>query len=338
MQLVIACTILSLAVGSFAGPGFRRSLRHSRGDCSQPIKRENSTNTFTFDHRYQGEDFLDKWDFFSGADPTHGLVDYQSKEDAINKGLAYIQDDGTTVLAVDNATSLKTSANRDSIRIQSQRTYDHGLFIADFEAMPHGCSVWPAYWSVGPGWPNGGEIDILEGVHDQPTNQYTLHTSEGCTLSTGGSKVSAKQMNPQCGTINGDNTGCSFADTDTRSYGKPFNDIGGGVFAHQWDSTGIRVWHFARDELPADIAGKEREMDTSTWGPPAAFWDSKTCHMENHFYQHKLVLDITLCGDWAGPTYGGAGCPGTCTERVADPSNFDTARWKLNYISVYQSA
>lgn len=42
------------------------------------------------------------------------------------------------------------------VRISSKRTYNHGLFIADFFAMPHGCSVWPAYWSVGPNWPSAG--------------------------------------------------------------------------------------------------------------------------------------------------------------------------------------
>jgi hypothetical protein len=43
-----------------------------------------------------------------------------------------------------------------SIRIVSKKTYDNGLFIADFRSMPHGCGTWPAYWSSGPNWPNQG--------------------------------------------------------------------------------------------------------------------------------------------------------------------------------------
>lgn len=44
-----------------------------------------------------------------------------------------------------------------SVRITSKKTWSSGLFIADFAQVPHGCSVWPAYWSVGPNWPTGGK-------------------------------------------------------------------------------------------------------------------------------------------------------------------------------------
>ncbi len=52
--------------------------------------------------------------FFTSADPTHGLVDFVSKDEAMDSGLAFVQDDGTVVLAVDDTTQLKPGQNRKS--------------------------------------------------------------------------------------------------------------------------------------------------------------------------------------------------------------------------------
>ncbi|KAG6811646.1 hypothetical protein H0H92_006461 [Tricholoma furcatifolium] len=273
---------------------------------------------------YQGADFLNDWDFFTSADPTHGTVNYQSQSNAVAKGLAFVQDDGTTVLAVDNTTVLTPNAPRNSVRITTKKTYNQGLFIADFSAMPHGCSVWPSYWSVGPNWPESGEIDVVEGVHNQETNLYTLHTSSNCSLATASEQLLATSevRSTECASSGKSNNGCGFTDTDTRSYGHGFNIIDGGVFAHLWTDEGISVWHFARGEIPGDITSKT--PDPSTWGDPAAFWSSSACDIASHFHDHSLVLDTTLCGDFGNPTYAASGCPGTCAQAVADPTNFDS--------------
>lgn len=94
-------------------------------------------------------------------------MNFLSQSDAASKGLAYVQGDGTTIMAVDNYTDLSEGENRNSVRIQSKNTYSTGLIVADIYAMPHGCSVWPAYWLVGPDWPNNGELDIIEGVNGE---------------------------------------------------------------------------------------------------------------------------------------------------------------------------
>ena len=44
---------------------------------------------------------------------------------------------------------------------------------------------------IGPNWPNGGEIDIVEGVHDYTYNQATIHTAVGCTIATSNSTTLA---------------------------------------------------------------------------------------------------------------------------------------------------
>lgn len=55
-----------------------------------------------------------QWDFYSGEDPTHGSVNYQTKENAIKKNLAFVQADGTTVLAVDDFSTVPVNGRRDS--------------------------------------------------------------------------------------------------------------------------------------------------------------------------------------------------------------------------------
>jgi hypothetical protein len=285
-------------------------------------------------HKYAGQDFLDPkmWDYFSSKDPTNGMVNYQPLEEATKQGLATVGDDGIAVLAVDDKTKLNPGDFRNSVRISSVDKFNGGLFIADFAAMPHGCSVWPAWWSVGPGWPAGGEIDVLEGVHDQTTNQYTLHTSEGCSLAEGAS-ATAKVLGTTCASGAKDNTGCAYRDSDDRTYGKGFNAADGGVYAHIWNDDGIKIWHFARADIPADITSGS--PNPSSWPKPAADFKSTTCDMKSHFYDHVLTIDTTLCGDWAGATYSSSGCPGTCAEAVADPNNFKDAKWKINSITVY---
>ena len=53
---------------------------------------------------------------------------------------------------------------RQSIRITTQQVYTGGLVIMDSVHMPTGCGTWPAFFSDGPNWPAGGEVDIVEGM------------------------------------------------------------------------------------------------------------------------------------------------------------------------------
>ncbi|KAJ8094593.1 hypothetical protein PM082_010599 [Marasmius tenuissimus] len=332
LLIPLVCLAIRSDGHSFDAPSFRRNHHRSQSSRRNNVK-------YCLQDKYCGEDILNSWNFFAAPDPTHGMVDYQNKDNAIKKGLAYVQSDGTTVLAVDNTTWLAPGANRASVRISSPKTYSQGLFIADFWAMPYGCSVWPAWWTVGPDWPNGGEIDVLEGVHNSQTNQVTLHTSNGCSTDTNfKSSASGALTKPDCA-AGTDNAGCAFIDSDSRSYGKGFNLQGGGVYAHLWDSEGIKVWFFSRSAIPKDIQDGEPKPYTENWGKPVALWrHGNSCDMTKHFYEHAMIIDTTLCGDWAGNTYKDAGCPGTCADAVKDPKNFDNARWKINYIAVYQAA
>ena len=114
--------------------------------------------------------------------------------------------------------------------------YTGGMIIMDALHMPYGCGVWPAWWSNGPNWPNGGEIDILEGVNDFTQNQVSLHTGDGCYMSDSmnqsGTLTTGNFDSHNCASSATSNQGCGVRDmTGSASYGHAFNSVGGGVYA-----------------------------------------------------------------------------------------------------------
>ncbi|KAJ3734995.1 putative glycoside hydrolase family 16 protein [Lentinula guzmanii] len=312
--------LLSLPLFTSAAP-----LRERRS------KMLNRRTTYTLSDTYAGDSFFDEWDFFTDPDPTEGNVDYQSKESATSMGLARVEN-GVAIIAVDSNSSLPLGTNRASVRISTQKTYNGGLFIYDVPFMPVGCGTWPAIWSTSTAtWPDDGEIDMIEGVHESTQNQITMHTNAGCSLATG-QAITGTVSGTTCESSGSNNNGCATMDTTTNSWGPAFNTAGGGVFAKLWDDTGIKIWHFSRDNIPADITSQN--PDPSTWGNPVSFLPSgDSCSVADHFKDHSLIINITLCGQWAGATFS---CGGTCQSAVMDPSNFVDAQWKINSIMVYQ--
>ncbi|OCH91522.1 glycoside hydrolase family 16 protein [Obba rivulosa] len=331
MHSALSALVLSLPLAAFARVHADSGLHRRHAAISHSRR-----NAYQLTDHYQGQTFFDGWDFFNQADPTSGLVNFLDQPSAAQAGLAYVQSDNTTVLAVDDTTQLSVGQNRNSVRITSKKSWNNGLFIADFFAMPHGCSVWPAFWMVSSTaeWPNGGEIDIIEGVNNQPSNQITLHSGTGCLLNSTAATLNSSITNIHCESSPGDDSGCSYGLSDPRSFGHEFNMQAGGVYALEWQDSGMNFWFFSRDEIPADVTSAN--PDPTTWGTPVAIFPNTACDMASHFFNQSLVIDTTLCGDWAGPAYSTSGCPGTCQEAVADPTNFNVAQWKVNYISVYQ--
>ena len=111
------------------------------------------------------------------------------------------------------------------------------MVIFDAAHMPAGCGTWPAWWQNGPNWPNGGEIDILEGVNAFSQNQVSLHTASGCTMPSNINDNQKAQLTTgnfdsyNCASYETANQGCGARDmTSEPSYGAPFNAAGGGVY------------------------------------------------------------------------------------------------------------
>jgi len=323
---------------SSAVPTPSASLNPSKGG------KTNATGEYSVVDRWAGADFFNGWNFFSNPDPTHGLVNYLPESEAKSSNLAYVDGDGNAVMKVDSTTDLPLGKNRDSVRIATQKRYDGGLFVLDLDTMPYGFATWPAFWTVGTDWPNHGEIDIVEGVHNNNQNQYTLHTAPGCTTDTSNTapaafsikNLSSKVTSSVCGSSKTSNSGCAFVDSSTESYGAKLNAAGGAVFAMLWTDEGLKIWNFPRGDIPDDLTAQN--PSPSSWGNQylKAAWAASTCSTKQYFKQHAITINTSLCGDWAGASYKSAGGPGTCQERVMKGSNFDTAVWKIKSVTVYQ--
>ena len=95
---------------------------------------------------------------------------------------------------------------------------------------------------IGPNWPAGGEIDIVEGVNDYTNNQATLHTNPGCTIASSDSKtlsISGTLIGgTDCAVSSTSNQGCGTRANSNVTYGAGFNSIGGGVYASKFPSSG----------------------------------------------------------------------------------------------------
>ncbi|KIK43528.1 glycoside hydrolase family 16 protein [Suillus luteus UH-Slu-Lm8-n1] len=323
---------------------------------TSPTKRETAPNGSTIlwviQDTYEGSTFFDTFDFFTGPDPTNGMVTFVDQQTAMNDNLAYVTSDNKVIMRGDNTTQLAYGVNRNSVRIKSQAQYNMGLFILDLEMAPWGCGVWPAFWQVlmlrrkartvgnGP-WPYTGEIDIIEGVHDNQHNQVTWHTAPGCNLTqntsfTGTIVQTNYTDNLQCDAFINNNAGCGVLEWSHASYGPLFDEANGGVFAMNWDENGIAVWSFYRATIPLDIT--QGEPNPSNWGEPVAALSTQSCNITNYFANHSIIFDITFCGDWAGNSYNTSNCPGTCESQLMDPANFVNASWIINSLSVYKQS
>ncbi|TVY48138.1 Endo-1,3(4)-beta-glucanase [Lachnellula occidentalis] len=285
-----------------------------------------TAKAYTLTDTFDKTNFFDDWTFFTAADPTGGFVESCGVQHA------------GVYLGVDH-TTMNPTGGRDSVRVTSNKAYNHGLFIADLAHMPDSeCGVWPAFWTVGPNWPAAGEIDIIEGVNDATTDSATLHTSSGCTMQSTGSLASSILTTGDCNS----GTGCGMTTVDSSNYGTGFNAGGGGVYAMEWTSTAINVYFFPRAAgIPSDITSGS--PNPANWTKPIAAFSGSGCDIDQHFMNHNLVFDTTFCGQWAGEVWGAnskcSALASTCNAYVAgNPTAFASSYWLINSVKVYQAS
>jgi len=289
---------------------------------------------------YQGANFFSAFQFFTGADPTHGRVNYVPGNVAQSAGLATVSK-GNVIIRTDNTTILSPSGpGRNSVRMISNKQFNTHVAVFNIKHMPQGCGTWPAIWECGANWPAGGEIDILEGVNDQGPNLVTMHTSPGCTMPASRA-MAGSHTGLDCNSAVNSNAGCGASVPDGSSYGPAFNANGGGWYAIERTVDFVAVWFWGRDSpsILDEVVNGFDSIDTDNWGVPAAYFPNTNCDIASHFGPASITINIALCGDWAGDSgiYAAAGCPGTCADFVNNnPGAFSNAFFEFPWIKVYQ--
>ena len=274
-------------------------------------------------------------------DPTHGHVKYDSWDDLVTVQA------GKTVISAGG----KSNGPRNMVRLVSKKKYNSGLFVISADHMPEGLGVWPSFWLTayepdGTKWACNGEIDIIEGVNSvdaaSSRNASTLHTNDkkgvACRqdgvpgISQGGNCSSpGGSTDSGCGCDKGSlcpYAGCGVTLESAASFGKGFNDAGGGVYACELTPEGaITVWFFPQGHAPADLVADD--PDPSKW-PATNRIAFKPC--PGQFADLQMVLNTTLCGTWAGDKYpaGRAKC-----ESDIEVADLSKAYWSIDYIKVF---
>lgn len=146
---------------------------------------------------------------------------------SVQRNLTYASS-ASAVLRVDDTTPA-TTTGRFSVRVESKKQYNNGLFIFDVVHTPYGCGTWPALWlSDQTNWPNNGEIDVVEAVNSAISgNQMTLHTIDGCSMSVK-RKETGTVLTNKCLNGTDNNAGCGVLGAPD-TYGPTLNANGGGV-------------------------------------------------------------------------------------------------------------
>lgn len=310
------------------------------------------------DDVYQGNAFFEKFNFFTAADPNAGFVQYLDQNTATNSRLTSVNDAQQVYIGVDyeNVYDVNGGRGRPSIRLETKKSYQYGLFVFDLAHMPaNTCGKWSAFWTTNEQeWPRWGEIDIIENIHENNNTLEALHTTPGCSVA--GNQISTQMTGKQT-TYNCDGTatssqygtqgsgqGCVAENMSPNNYGKAFNDVGGGIYVMEWNSHAINIWNFNRENIPQDLSSGNPNPDG--WEAPVFTTKQGSCIIDDHFKDQRVIIDSAFCGNWAGQDafWQQTSCyksdPArypTCNSYVAaNPAAYKESYWLVNSLKVYQ--
>ncbi|KAF2449155.1 glycoside hydrolase family 16 protein [Karstenula rhodostoma CBS 690.94] len=292
--------------------------------------------------------FFDNFTFVNSPDTfTNGFTQYVGIDEALSSGLAKINN-GKVRLGVDSKNTYSTtSSGRKSLRLQSYGWFDNGLLVADFNHVPvAGCGMWPAFWVYQGEQQQGSyaEIDILENVNVHTANTHSFYTSEKCTINVQkGNLVPEKTTDCTWKSDGPSSQGCSF-NAEEGTFNQPFNDQYR-VVALQVESERIRIWHFKKTEVPADLSSANPNPDAWTKAPTVHI-TPKSCDFHKAFNHFYIIINITFCGSWAGDDFSNTNYAGQCKAKTGTsdckswvaghPTDFTNTYFEFNSIKLFQ--
>lgn len=153
----------------------KRELSDDVKDCNKPYKGD-WTIVWCDEFDYEGAIDSDKWSHELGA---HGWGN-QELQNYTNSELNSYVDDGNLVISAIKTNNQWTSAR---IRTLNKGDWKYGRFEIKAK-LPSGVGTWPAIWMlptdwVYGGWPDSGEIDIMEHVGRDLNKVFgTVHTAK----------------------------------------------------------------------------------------------------------------------------------------------------------------
>ncbi|KAF7972876.1 hypothetical protein HWV62_16660 [Athelia sp. TMB] len=192
---------------------------------------------------YSGHQFFALFDYYGNI----GDVYYLDQPDATSDHLAYVSSSGTAIVKVDNSSTVALGGKRNSIRLTSKDAYPVGsLFIIDALHLPFGCSVSRDFKFsslMTADVPKGLARSMDDGRtmadiwSEMTQNEMVIHTRPGCTKTTPQTQTSKSIESTDCSTA----SGCVVQESAANSYGANFAQAGGGVWAMQFDVSGIKA-------------------------------------------------------------------------------------------------
>jgi hypothetical protein len=339
-------------------PGYAQTCAHHHGSCMQ------RAHDYTLDWKAEGHSFFKDWTFVT-EDQVHGAHAFVNKTEAFGKGVVRAgQHNAKIRIGGIRKPSYKGEAKkRYSVNMHTDRAWDPAtgmLVLMDFNHLPYGCGVWPSFWTMNSDrlWPLGGEMDMME-YKNRDVWSLSLHTKEKCKLDKARMEKckprrASGTATPNCETDYGHGLlGCRPKHVYDKGYSwarKP------GVLAMEWTKTRIVVYMIPRHEIPHDIHSNHPEPSTWSKWVMGYFPFDGPC---NSIGPQELVINIQLCGDWAGGKWDTSTCAsgaflytgsGRCTSGLSQPKDcctmyvtdprrdayfHDQAYFDINYIKVF---